>query len=204
MSQVPQLRSNDQAPAVLETSHRGLPARARPSWLARTDEESGRAAARGSIGRGNEDSAGDLEVNATDPVQRAFDALLAKARAEGTRGPTVISVAARASISRSSMYRFHADIVAQIKALSTPKQAAGQDTLRTKLRLLVRQLKSEKDLTKALARACAELAAEKAALAEQLEEEQLRFSLRLEALQKKLRGVKPARLLHPVDGPATS
>jgi len=33
------------------------------------------------------------------------------------------------------------------------------------------------------------LAAEKAAYAEQLEEERLRFSLRLEALQKKLRGV---------------
>lgn len=95
------------------------------------------------------------------------------------------------------MYRFHTDVVAQIQALSAPKQAAAQDTLPTKLRLLVRQLKSEKDLTKALARACAELAAGKAALAEQLEEERLRFSLRLEALQKKLRDVKPVRLLHP-------
>ena len=32
---------------------------------------------------------------------------------------------------------------------------------------------------------------------EQLEEERLRFTLRLESLQKRLRGVKPVRLLHP-------
>lgn len=123
-----------------------------------------------------------------DPVHRVFEVLLVKARAEGTRGPSVASVAARAGISRSSMYRFHIDVVAQIQALSAPKQAARQDALRTKTRLLAQQLRSEKELTRALARACAELSAEKMALAEQLEEERLRFSLRLEALQKKLRG----------------
>lgn len=114
----------------------------------------------------------------------------------GGRAPTVASVAARASISRSSMYRFHADIVARIQALSDPQRAAQQNVLRAKVRLTARQLKAEKELTKALARACAELAAEKMALAEQLEEEGLRFTLRLEALQKKLRGTKHVRLLH--------
>lgn len=136
-------------------------------------------------------------MNASDdPVQRVFEVLLVKARAEGARGPSVASVAARAQISRSSMYRFHSDVVAQIQALSAPKQIARQDALRTKMRLLSQQLQSEKELTRALARACAELSAEKMRLTEQLEEERLRFSLRLEALQKKLRGVKHVRLAH--------
>jgi hypothetical protein len=94
------------------------------------------------------------------------------------------------------MYRFHTDVVARIRALSDPRRAAQQSTLRAKVRLTARQLKAERQLTKALARACAELAAEKMALAEQLEEERLRFSLRLEALQKKFRETKPVRLLH--------
>jgi hypothetical protein len=138
-------------------------------------------------------------VNASDdPVHRVFEVLLFKARAEGTHRPSVASVAARAGISRSSMYRFHTDVVAQIQALSAPKQTVRQDALRTKMRLLAQQLRSEKDLTRALARACAELSAEKMALAEQLDEERLRFSLRLEAVQKKLRGAKPVTLVGEV------
>jgi len=132
-----------------------------------------------------------------EAVQRAFEALLVKARVDGARAPTVTSVAAGASISRSSMYRFHPEIVGRIQALAAPKRATQQETLRAKLRLLCRHLQAERDLTKALARACAELAAEKVALKEQLEEERLRFTLRLEALQKRLRGVKPVKLLHP-------
>jgi hypothetical protein len=48
-----------------------------------------------------------------DAVRRAFDALLLKARVESARAPTVATVAARASISRSSMYRFHIDVIAR-------------------------------------------------------------------------------------------
>lgn len=129
-----------------------------------------------------------------EAVQSAFDTLLLKARKDGTRGPTVASVAERASISRSSMYRFHTDVVERIQALSAPKRAMQQNVLRTKVQLLDRQLKAEKNLSKALARACAELAAEKAMLSEELEDERLRFTLRLEALQKELRGVRPVRL----------
>lgn len=40
------------------------------------------------------------------------------------------------------------------------------------------------------------LAADKMALPEQLEEERLRCTLRLEALENRLRGTRPARLLH--------
>lgn len=131
-----------------------------------------------------------------ETVQRVYDALLLKARKDGARAPTVASVASHAGISRSSMYRFHADVVARIQALSDPQHAAQQNTLRAKVGLTTRQLRAERELTKALARACAELAAEKMALAEQLEEERLRFTLRFEALQKRLRATKPVRLLH--------
>lgn len=123
-------------------------------------------------------------------VQRAFDALLIKARAEGGRAPTVAGVAASAGISRSSMYRFHAEVVARIQTLSAPKRNARQDALHAKVRLLTQRLKAERELTKALARACAELAAEKLALTEQLDEERVRFRLRLETLQKTSRGVR--------------
>ncbi len=128
-------------------------------------------------------------------VQRAFDALLIKARAGGGRAPTVAGVAARAGISRSSMYRFHAEVVARIQGLSAPKQHVRQDAVHAKVRLLGQQLKSERELTKALASACAELAAEKVALNEQLEEERLRFRLRLESLQKTSRGARAFRLV---------
>jgi hypothetical protein len=50
-------------------------------------------------------------------------------------------------------------------------------------------------LTGALARACAELTAEKLALAEQLGEERLRFSLRLENVEEKVRGVRALGLV---------
>jgi hypothetical protein len=93
------------------------------------------------------------------------------------------------------MYRFHGEVVAQIQALSGPERTARQDALRKKLELLAGQLRAEKDLTKALARACAELAAEKAALSEQLEDDRLRFELRMESLQKKVRGAKSVGLV---------
>jgi hypothetical protein len=130
-----------------------------------------------------------------DEVQRAFDTLLIKARAEGGWTPTVAAVAARAGISRSSMYRFHSEVVARIQALSSPQRNARHDALHAKVRLLAQQLKAERELTKALARACGELAAEKVALDEQLEEERLRFRLRLESLQKTSRGVRAFRVI---------
>jgi AcrR family transcriptional regulator len=128
-------------------------------------------------------------------VQRAFEALLIKARAEGRHAPTVAGVAARAGISRSSMYRFHAEVVARIQGLSAPQRTARQGALHAKVRLLTQQLEAQRELTKALAQACAELAAEKVALNEQLEEERLRFGLRLESVQKTSRGVKAFRVV---------
>lgn len=103
-----------------------------------------------------------------DTVQSAFEALLVRARRDGTRPPTIVSVAEQAGISRSSMYRFHADVVLRIQPLANSKRALHQNAMQTKVRLLARQLKAEKDLSKALARACAELAAEKAMLLEEL------------------------------------
>lgn len=132
---------------------------------------------------------------AYEAVQRAFDALLLKARTEGARAPTVTAVAARASLSRSSMYRFYPDVVARIQALSAPSRTLRRDMLHTKIQMLTRLLKAEKDLTKALARACAELAAEKIAMVEQLEDERLSFNLRVEHLQKQLQGRKHVRVI---------
>jgi phage I-like protein len=132
-----------------------------------------------------------------DEVHRAFEALSLKARTGEARAPTVASVAARANISRSSMYRFHPEVVARIQALSAPMRAAQRDTLRAKARLLGRQLQAERELAKALARACAELAAEKTALTEFLEEERLRSTLRIESLQKKLRGERAGNINAP-------
>jgi len=126
-----------------------------------------------------------------DQVRRLFESLLVEARATQSQFPTVSSVAKAAGISRSSMYRFHAGVVTQIQSLTGDQNARRRDQLRVKAQLLAQQLKAEKELTKALAKVCAELAAEKVALSEQLEEERLRFTLRLEGLQKKLRGVSP-------------
>jgi hypothetical protein len=85
--------------------------------------------------------------------------------------------------------------VCALHNVSDQTMTRASQTMRVTLETV--QLKAEKDLTKALARACAELAAEKVALVEQLEDERLRFTLRLESLQKKLRGSKPVTLLHP-------
>jgi hypothetical protein len=128
-------------------------------------------------------------------VQSAFESLLLKARREGKAAPTIASVAARAKVSRSSMYGFYADVVAQIQGLSARKQTARQSTLLTKVRLLRQQLKTEKELTKALARACIELAAQKTALADELEEERLRFQLRMQHIEHQAKGTRAMRVL---------
>jgi hypothetical protein len=136
-----------------------------------------------------------------DSVQRAFESLMLRARTEGKAGPTVAAVAAKANISRSSMYRFHSGIVARIQALSAPKRAAQQVALLKKVHILVRQLKAEKELTKALASACAELAAQQAALTEELEEERLRFQLRVEQMERHSTGKRSIRVIRG-GGPA--
>ena len=131
----------------------------------------------------------------SDAVQGAFEALLLKARTERKAAPTVAAVAAKTNISRSSMYRFHADVVARIQALSAPKRAAQHGALITKVQILNRQLKAEKELSKALARAYVELAAQKAALAEELEDERLRFQLRMEHIERQAQGKRSVQVL---------
>lgn len=132
-----------------------------------------------------------------DAVQRAFESLLVQARAHKQRGPTVAAVAARAGISRSSMYRFHPAVVAQIQAANGVRDAKKHDHLRLKAQLLVSQLKSERELSRALARACAELAAEKAAIEDRLEDERLSLQLRIGQLEQQLQGKKNVRVLQP-------
>jgi hypothetical protein len=132
-----------------------------------------------------------------DVVRRAFESLLDHSRAHKERSPTIAAVATCAGISRSSMYRFHPGVVAQIRALNGDRDARKADQLRVKAQLLVAQLKSEKQLVSALARACAELAAEKAALTERFEDERLRLQLRVDHLEKQLHGSKHITLLRP-------
>jgi hypothetical protein len=62
--------------------------------------------------------------------------------------------------------------------------------------LLAAQLRSAKELTRALARTCAELAAEKAVMKEEFEEVKLSLQLRVEQLERQLRGGNTIRLLH--------
>jgi hypothetical protein len=131
----------------------------------------------------------------SDVVQRAFELLLVQSRTHQERPPTIAAVAARAGIARSSIYRFHPTVVAQIRTLTGRRDSTKQDQLRVKAQLLAAQLQSEKELTRALARACAELAAEKATLEEQLDDERLSFQLRIDSLEKKLRGSNVVKLL---------
>jgi hypothetical protein len=93
------------------------------------------------------------------------------------------------------MYRFHAAVVAQIRATTEAVGAKKQDQLRLKAQLLASQLKSERQLSAALARACAELAAQKSALQEQLADERTGFELRLRHLEEQLRGRRSVQLL---------
>ena len=130
-----------------------------------------------------------------EAVQRAFESLLVESRAHAERKPTIAAVAARAGISRSSMYRFHPGIVAQIRSLTGDRDARKQDQLRVKAQLLATQLKSERQFIRALARACAELAAEKAALQEQFENERLSLQLKVAHLEKQLQGRRNVTIL---------
>lgn len=132
-----------------------------------------------------------------DAVQRAFESLLVEAREHKELSPTIVAVAARAGIARSSLYRFHPGVVAQIRALTGQRDAKKQDQLRAKAQLLAGQLKSERQLTAALARACAELAAEKVALEEQFEDERMSLQLRISYLEKQLQGRKNVTILRP-------
>jgi AcrR family transcriptional regulator len=128
-------------------------------------------------------------------VRRAFESLQVQAREHGERPPTVAAVAARAGISRASMYRFHPGIVGKIRALHGRLEVTKQDQLRVKLQLLEAQLKSERQFSRALARACAELAAQKAAQEEQFEDERLSLQLKLERLETQLQGKRPVRVV---------
>jgi hypothetical protein len=132
----------------------------------------------------------------SDVVQRAFESLLVQSRTHKERSPTIAAVAARAGITRSSIYRFHPGVVAQIRALNGERDSRKQDQLRVKAQLLAAQLRSERELTRALARACAELAAEKAAMKEEFEDVKLSLQLRVEHLERQLRGGSTIRLLH--------
>ena len=132
-----------------------------------------------------------------EAVHRAFASLLVASRAHGEPSPTIATVAARAGISRSSMYRFHPSVVAQIRILTGHRDARKQDQLRVKAQLLAAQFRSERQFSRALARACAELAAEKAALQEQLEDERLSLQLKVDRLEKQLQGRKKLTLLRP-------
>ena len=131
-----------------------------------------------------------------DSVLRTFESQLIRAKADRSRLPSVASVAASAGISRSSMYRFHSAIVARIQALADGRKIDKREQLSLKVQLLSKQLKSERALTRALARACAELAADKIAMKEQFEDERLSLQLRVEHLEKQLRGGRTVTLLH--------
>ena len=118
-----------------------------------------------------------------------------ESRAHKERSPTIAAVAARAGISRSSIYRFHPGIVAQIRALNGQRDARKQDQLRVKAQLLAAQLKLEQQFSRALARACVELAAQKAELREQFEDERLSLQLKVEHLEAQIRGTRHLRVI---------
>ena len=134
-------------------------------------------------------------MSSEDRIQRVFETLRVEARANKAAAPTVAAVTARSGVSRSSLYRFHPHIVAQIHALRGNREIRKQDQYRLKAEFLAKQLTAEKQLTGALARACAELAAEKIAMKELFDDERLSFQLKLEHLEKKPRGGKPVRLV---------
>jgi len=135
-------------------------------------------------------------MSSEDQVRSAFESLRVEARGKKTAPPSVAAVAARAGISRSSMYRFHPTVVAEIRAANGARDAKKQDQLRLKVQLLASQLKAEKRLSAALARACAELATQKAVLAEELADARLSAQLRVQHLENQLQGRKNVRLLH--------
>jgi hypothetical protein len=128
-------------------------------------------------------------------VQRMFESQLIEAKANGSRLPSVTSVAAGAGISRSSMYRYHSAVVARIQAPTRCRENDKREQLRLKVQLLGKQLTAERMLTRALARACAELAAEKAAMKDQFHDDKLSLQLRVEQLEHQIQGKKPLRLL---------
>lgn len=128
-------------------------------------------------------------------VQRTFEQQLVRWRSGEAPQPTVTSVATGAAVSRSSLYRFHPLVVARIHGLRGDLTEKKHTQLHMKITVLATQLKTEKALSSALARACAELAAANTALKEQLEDERLRFELRLQHLEKQLRGRRNVRLL---------
>lgn len=120
----------------------------------------------------------------SDAVRRAFERQLIDARAGGQAPPSVASIATAVGISRSSMYRFHPEVVARIQALAGVRQDEKHEQLRLKSHLLAEQLNAEKALTRALARVVAELAAEKEAMREDFEDTKAHLELRIERLQK--------------------
>jgi AcrR family transcriptional regulator len=120
----------------------------------------------------------------SDAVRRAFEQQLIDARASGQAPPSVASIAAAVGIARSSMYRFHPEVVARIQALAGGRRDEKHEQLRLKSRLLSEQLNAEKALTRALARVVAELAAESEAMRNEFEDATAHLELRIERLQK--------------------
>lgn len=133
----------------------------------------------------------------SDLIQRSLESLLVRARAGQAKLLTVTAVAAAARISRASLYRYHPHVISQIQAQKGRSDAKNEQALRLKVSLLMEQLKRERETNAALARACAELAADAAALRQEFEDEKVSLQLRVEHLEKKLRGGKIVRLIHP-------
>ena len=131
----------------------------------------------------------------SDLIQRELESQLVRARAGSTKLPTVASIARATGISRESLYRYHARIVSQIQSLRRNSSAKKEQQLRAKLQLLTRQLQREKETSAALARICAELAANAAAIKAESEDERLSLELRIDHLEKKLRGSKTLSIL---------
>jgi len=133
--------------------------------------------------------------SSNDLVQRVFELQMTRWRAGEASKPTVTSVAVGAHLSRSALYRSYRGVVLRIQVLSGEEQDKRHAQLNTKITLLSGQLKAEKTLTRALAYAAAELAAELNELRLQLEDEKLRWQLRVSHLEKQARGQQSLRVV---------
>jgi hypothetical protein len=86
------------------------------------------------------------------------------------------------------LYRYHPNVAALIQAPDGHRDTRRDEQLRLKVRLLTEQLRREKEGSAALVRTCAELAAGKEAMEDQFEDERLSLQIRVERLEKGLRG----------------
>ena len=127
-------------------------------------------------------------------IQSALEWELSRARSEG-RAPTVMSVANRAGVDRSTLYRYYPDIVARLRPNREKKTAREIDQLRIKCRLLSDRLKKEKQINSALAQACTELGVELLELRNSMQDERLAMRTRIEHLEGKLTGMEKVTLI---------